>query len=273
LKEIKKLRRQLCSEVEAIIPQVNQLLQPGLEPPTKPEARLLQQLLVAGCGDQVARRIIEGEPGYVKGGYKVGQMEQPAFIHSTSVLKKQKPDWIIFQEIFETTDKMYMRGITKIQPELLPKYVPGFCNLGKVLEQPEPRYCKETGLVKASFNATYGPGASPLPLVEVEYPNNSVDKYKQFARFIMEGEVCSELKQFRTSLLSNPIIMSKSWSNLQPKTEKLYRELAAAKIDSGKKLKRKFEEDSKFLLTSYLGWVPEVIQQDVKKIWPPNVDL
>ena len=89
----------------------------------------------------------------------------------------------------------------------------------------------------------------------------------------MEGEVCSELKQFRTSLLSNPIIMSKSWSNLQPKTEKLYRELAAAKIDSGKKLKRKFEEDSKFLLTSYLGWVPEVIQQDVKKIWPPNVDL
>ena len=40
--------------------QVNQLLQPGLEPPTKPEARLLQQLLVAGCGDQVARRIIEG---------------------------------------------------------------------------------------------------------------------------------------------------------------------------------------------------------------------
>ena len=38
-----------------------------------------------------------GEPGYVKGGYKVGQMEQPAFIHSTSVLKKQKPDWIIFQ--------------------------------------------------------------------------------------------------------------------------------------------------------------------------------
>ena len=44
--------------------QVNQLLQPGLEPPTKAEARLLQQLLVAGCGDQVARRIIEGNESY-----------------------------------------------------------------------------------------------------------------------------------------------------------------------------------------------------------------
>ena len=42
-------------------------------------------------------KIILGEPGYVKGGYKVGQMEEPAFIHSTSVLKKVKPDWIIYQ--------------------------------------------------------------------------------------------------------------------------------------------------------------------------------
>ncbi len=85
--------------------------------------------------------------------------------------------------------------------------------------------------------------------------------------------MCSDLKQFRTSLLSNPLIMTKAWSNLQPRTEKMYRELSANKVDNGRLLKKKFESDSKFLLSSYLAWVPEVLHEDVKKIWPPTVQL
>jgi len=273
LKEIRKLRRQLCTEVEALIPQVGQLLQPGLAVPTAAEAKLLQQLLVAGCGDQVAVRLKEGESGYVKGGYKVGQMEEPAFIHSTSVLKKVKPDWIIYQEIYET-DKMHMRGITQIQPDWLPRFLPGLCNLGKHLDVPEPRYCAATGTVRASFKGTFGPGSLPLPLVEVEYPSNAgMEKYKQFSRFILEGNVCGDLKQFRTSLLSNPLMVAKSWSNLQPRIEKMFRELAASRVENGRLLKKKFQSDSNFLLSSYLVWVPEVLHEDVKKIWPPAVEL
>ena len=34
-------------------------------------------------------------------------------------------------------------------------------------------------------------------------------------RFILEGVVAPELQKFSTSLLSNPLIMVKSWSNLQ----------------------------------------------------------
>ena len=77
-------------------------------------------------------------------------MEQPAFIHSSSVLKKKSPDWILYQEVFET-DKVYLRCVTEIQPEWLAKYIPGLCNLGAPLEEPEPKYCSSSGTIRASF--------------------------------------------------------------------------------------------------------------------------
>ena len=85
--------------------------------------------------------------------------------------------------------------------------------------------------------------------------------------------MCSQLAKFTSSLLSNPVIMTKAWSNLQPRTEKLYRALAAAKVDSGHLLQKKFATDEKFLLAQYLDWVPEVLHPDVQKIWPPIVEL
>jgi len=273
LKEIHKLRRQLCSEMEAIIPEASLLLKLGLSPPNQSEARLFQQLLVASCGDNVASKMVAGEPGYVKGGYRCGQIEQPVFIHSSSVLKKLNPEWIIFQEIFEAGGKLLMRGITQIDPRWLPKFMPSLCNLGKVLEEPEPRYCKDTGTVRASFDSTYGPRGLPLPTVEMEYPGNTVEKYKIFSRFILEGEVCPALKKFSSSLLSSPAIMTKSWSNLQPRTQKFYIQLKLNAIENGTQLKQKFASDSNFLLNVYLLWVPETLHPDIKSIWPPEVDI
>ena len=48
---------------------------------------------------------------------------------------------------------MYMRGVTEVKPEWLPKFVPGLCNLGKVLEEPEPRYhfMRNKIIAEASF--------------------------------------------------------------------------------------------------------------------------
>ncbi len=68
-------------------------------------------------------------------------------------------------------------------------------------------------------------------------------------------------------------MVAKSWSNLQPRIEKMFRELAASRVENGRLLKKKFQSDSNFLLSSYLVWVPEVLHEDVKKIWPPAVEL
>lgn len=66
-------------------------------------------------------------------------MEEPVFMHSSCVLRKVSPEWVVYQEVYET-NKMYMRGITAIEPEWLPKFAPALCHLSEPLSDPPPRY-------------------------------------------------------------------------------------------------------------------------------------
>lgn len=65
-------------------------------------------------------------------------MEDPVFMHYTSVLKQESPEWIVYQEVYET-NKTYMRNVTAIEPEWLPKFAPTLCRLSDPLLEPPPR--------------------------------------------------------------------------------------------------------------------------------------
>jgi len=268
--EIKRLRRQLSQEVELVLPGV---MLGRAEEPTQTQAKLLGQLLLAGCPDQVARKIPEGEEGYnaKKPGYHTGSMEQAVYLHRSSVLRRVAPDWVIYQEVFET-DKVYIRGVTQIQAEWLPVYCPSICSLGKPLEDPPPRYCQDTGRVVASIGGTFGPAGWPLPQTELELPQG-VDRFKWLARFLLDGSIAPGLKQFSSSLLSSPIVMVKPWSNLQPRTELLLKELCSENVDDGRKLQTVWRTKGSFLKKSYCSWLPQALHVDVEKIWPPEVSL
>lgn len=41
--------------------------------------------------------------------YKCAEMEDPVFLRSTSVLSKDLPEWVVYQEVYES-NKLYMRG-------------------------------------------------------------------------------------------------------------------------------------------------------------------
>lgn len=57
IKEIRKLRKQLTSEINLSVSNVNVTVDPEMKPPDDKQARLLRQLLLSGLGDQVARKI------------------------------------------------------------------------------------------------------------------------------------------------------------------------------------------------------------------------
>lgn len=78
-------------------------------------------------------------------------MEDPVFLHSSCVLRKICPEWVVYQEIYET-NKMYMRGVTAIESEWLPKFAPSLCQLGDPLTNPPPRY---TNLYFFFYNKTF----------------------------------------------------------------------------------------------------------------------
>lgn len=247
VQEIRKLRVQLTNEINLNVPNLSLGVNPRMEPPSDLQAKLLRQILLSGLGDHVARKIPDDElklkeqKHKLKYAYQIPEMEEPVFMHSCSILKKKQPEWIIYQEIYEIRNgdstKMFLRGCTAIDPEWLLKYVPAMCNFDKTLEDPEPRYDAEEDKIFCFVDASFGRSGWPLSLSEVEMPE-SLDKYRHFARFLLNGEVFETLVEFKKHLLSSPSAMTKSWSKLIPRTEMMLNILANHQVDSKAKMTR-----------------------------------
>lgn len=297
VQEIRKLRVQLTNDINLNVPNLELAVDPKMEPPTDLQAKMLRQILLSGLGDQVARKIPDDElklkeqKHKLKYAYQIPEMEEPVHMHSCSILKKKQPEWVVFQEVYETRNgdatKMFVRGITAIEPEWLLKFAPGLCNFGKPLEDPEPRYDADEDKIYCHVKATFGRSGWPLPVAEIEMPV-SLDKYRHFAKFLLKGEVCDKLEQFNKNLLSTPSTMTKSWSKLMPRTEVMMNALANQQVDSRRKFMQELKSNpdckilhssqilSNFncflifilvLLKQYLAWVPEALHYKVTVEW------
>jgi ATP-dependent RNA helicase DHX37/DHR1 len=295
--EIRKLRMQLTNEINLNVPNLSLVVNPKMEPPTDQQAKMLRQILLSGLGDQVARKIpdeelkLKEDKHKLKYAYQIPDLEEPVNMHSCSILKKKQPEWVVYQEIFETRSgddtKMFLRGITAIEPEWLLKFAPGLCNFTKTLEDPEPRYESDEDKIFCHVKATFGRSGWPLPIAEMEMPE-SLDKYRHFAKFLLEGTVIDKLAEFRKHLLSTPSTMTKSWSKIVPRTEMTMNALANKQVDSREKLLKELKVNANCessssciyqniylvfnffadLLKQYLMWIPEALHFKVTSLWP-----
>lgn len=172
--EIRKLRQQLTNEITLNIPELNLSIDPKMPPPTDTQAKLLRQIMIAGMADQVAKKVnpdeIKEDEDKAKWryAYRTSDMEDPVFMHSSCVLRKNCPQWVVYQEIYET-NKMYMRGVTAIEPEWLPKFVPSMCRMSEPLMDPPPRR-DSSGKYFCHKSGTFGRAAWKLPIMELEFP-------------------------------------------------------------------------------------------------------
>ncbi|XP_058790532.1 probable ATP-dependent RNA helicase kurz [Phymastichus coffea] len=276
--EIRKLRCQLTNEILLGVPDLKLTIDPKMPPPTDTEAKLLRQIILSGMTDQVAHKLLpeevkeyntktEGDKIKWKYAYKTLAMEDPVFMHSSCVLRKSAPEWVVYQEVYET-NKIYIRGITAIEPEWLPKFVPSLCSLSEPLIDPPPRYDAELGKVLCHKTGTFGPAAWELPTVEVEFPND-FEGIKWFAKFLLEGEIFPKLKKYVPILLSTPSSLNKTWAKLLPRVEIITKLLLSKGIMSKDKLIEAWKEDPQFLLSAYQKWLPESAHAEVMLMWPP----
>ncbi|KAG4070654.1 hypothetical protein HA402_013574 [Bradysia odoriphaga] len=207
--EIRKLRVQLTNEINLSLSDVILGVDPKMPKPTDHQAKLLRQILLSGMGDQVARRIPDDEKKdsedrlRLKYGYRCPEMEEPVFMHSSSVLRKSKPEWVIYQEIFELQNgdarKMFMRGITAIEPEWLLIYVRSLCNIRSVKEDPPPRYNQQDGKIYCFVEATFGRSGWELPLSEIEMPHTEL-YYRYFAMFLLNGDIFPKISEYKKQM-------------------------------------------------------------------------
>ncbi|XP_070759651.1 probable ATP-dependent RNA helicase DHX37 [Enoplosus armatus] len=267
--EIRRLRGQLTNAVNAVCPEVGVFVNPKMAPPTEHQVVCLRQIVLAGLGDHLARRAQAEDildPKW-RNGYKTPLMDEPVFIHPTSALFKTLPEFVVYQEIMETT-KMYMRGMSAVEAQWVPQLLPQYCHFGSPLDSPSPWFCSSAGTIKCHRSSTFFRVAWQLPAVEMEYPEG-LERYKLFARFLLEGQVCPKLKKHSSHLLSNPSIMLKTWAKLQPRTEALLGVLVSKRVDCRDALLSVWKTEDKFLLSAYCQWLPEAMHQEVAKSWPP----
>ncbi|XP_075689607.1 putative ATP-dependent RNA helicase DHX37 isoform X2 [Rhinoderma darwinii] len=267
--EIRRLRGQLTTTVNSLCPDISIFLDSKMQPPTESQVNYLRQIVMSGLGDHVARRIHPEEllDDKWRNAYKTPLLEDPVFIHPNSSLFRQLPDFVVFQEILETT-KMYMKGVSSIEPEWIPALLPQYCHFGEPLEDPPPSYCSVSGRLKCHRQSTFFRVGWQLPAVELEYPEG-LERYKYFAKYLLEGKVIQKLCSYTSILLSSPATMLKTWAKLQPRTEILLRALVSAKADNLSSLVSAWKNDPKYLLHAFCQWIPEAAHADVTKAWPP----
>ncbi|NXP94403.1 DHX37 helicase, partial [Passerina amoena] len=199
--------------------------------------------------------------------FQTALLEDPVFIHPSSVLFKELPEFVVYQEIVETT-KLYMKGVSAVEPEWIPALLPPYCHFGKPLEDPPPSYCPGTGRVRCHRPSVFYRVGWQLPAVEVDFPPG-IDRYKHFARFLLEGKVIKKLSSYSQCLLSSPLIMLKTWAKLQPRTEALLQALVKENCDNRDALVAAWKKNPKYLLSAYCQWVPEALHQELALKWPP----
>uniref|UniRef100_A0A3P8WPZ0 RNA helicase n=1 Tax=Cynoglossus semilaevis TaxID=244447 RepID=A0A3P8WPZ0_CYNSE len=218
--ELKKLRGQLTNAVNAVCPDVGVFVDPKMTPPTENQIFCLRQIVLAGLGDHLARRVQVEDLLDLKSknGYKTCLMDDPVFIHS-SALFKTLPD----------------------RRSWRPQRVSA-AEADSPLESPVPWFCSSTGVIKYHGSSTFFRVCWQLPAVEVDYPEG-LECYKLFARFLLEGQVCPKLKKHSCHLLSNPSIMMKSWASLGQRL--CWHPLVAKRVDNRGSLLSVWETEEK----------------------------
>eukprot|EP00794_Sanderia_malayensis_P014128 gene14128-15605_t len=267
--EIKKLRAQLSRAVNAQSSNADVYFDPKISPPTDLQAKIIRQIMLSCLGDRVARKIPHSDikDAKMKNAYRCCSTEDPVFIHPSSSMFKILPDYVIYQEIIETS-KLYMRGITCVEESWLATFAAYKCQFSKPLDAFTPRYDGETGKVKCYMSSTFGPHSWPLQAQELDYPP-SVDRTKWFARFVLEGKVFQQLEEFVPYLLTPASVMVKTWAKLQPRTEVILKELLTENVFDRLTLQKAWKENKDFLLKPYLHWIPGSLHDKVRQIWPP----
>ncbi|XP_067635803.1 probable ATP-dependent RNA helicase kurz [Eurosta solidaginis] len=278
LTEVRKLRVQLTNEINLNVTGVDLSVDPAMSPPTDAQARFLRQILLAGMADRVAHKVSlaeisdKEEKRRLKYAYNCADMVEPVFMHSSSVLRAQLPEWVVYQEAYEIQHgdgtKMFMRGITAIDPEWLLLYAPILCNIRAIKEEPMPRYKETDGKIYCFVDATFGKAGWELPLTEIEMPNGEKASC-YFGVFLLDGQICPLLAAYKARLKATPPSLVKSWSNLNESVVRFKRALVNKQINTRDKLHAEWARNPHFLLEEYQNMLYDVSLAELSPKWPP----
>ncbi|KAL8003357.1 putative DNA/RNA helicase, ATP-dependent, DEAH-box type, RNA helicase HrpA [Plasmopara halstedii] len=291
-----KLRQQLTRIVNKLYAEEKGFeavqVSPKMPPPDLETQAVLRQIVAAGFLDHVAKRVpagtitegtkIERNCAYITA---LGSIKEPVYIHPHSSVftpnPGKLPEFVVYQYIMRTT-RAYMKTVTAIEPEWLArigKDTP-LCKYGPPLAEPSPYYDGKLDEVQCYAKAQYGIHQWSLPAMRIAYPDGSTkdskdglgDKYRWFAKFLLDGQVISSFLPFSNALKesSHTLIRKK----FDKKIQLLVLTLQQNRVASRRALIMKWSQpNGKFFLKKELqSWMKESHQNTFSQVWNSLVD-
>lgn len=277
MREIHKLRRQLSSHFEVRLGRLAKL--------SEAQCIILSQLLLASFCDRIAKRlpdcetVSESSSGAkkvikVKNAYECMDSDAPVYIGNDSVVKGQDSEYVVYKELYKgTNEKIYMRDVCTIEPQWLPFYAEKLCSITESSStQYPPRYDDKSDQMICCRNVNYGPLNWALGLIDVpmHLAEPGIEMIKHFAAALLNGDVIDWFKKYKDKLLSPPSLLTKSWSKLQPRANKMLQAMTYANVKSRKNLSELWKNEANFLKKEYLLWLPESMHPEICQDWPPK---
>uniref|UniRef100_A0A0K0EYV8 RNA helicase n=1 Tax=Strongyloides venezuelensis TaxID=75913 RepID=A0A0K0EYV8_STRVS len=287
--EAKKMRKQLINLVnknaEGVLDGGEISADEDLEPPTEIQCKQLRQILISCLPEQIARKV-EGsdnlnETSIPKGAYYCQKLEEYVFIDPSSIVYKIQPEYVMYQEIVQTSDKRLMTGCCVVDAEWIPLLAPNYCtfqsseNRNSLDSRDETElypYNEKLGTVVEEVKCFFSPRMWNLGTCERPLSVN-IKLYKLFAYHILEGNVLKSLKEYKELMFAQPSSLLKNWAKLQERTEAFINKLVEREVHQKSSLLRIWGNGEKeYLLEEYLMWLPESIHDKVTLEWPPSED-
>jgi ATP-dependent RNA helicase DHX37/DHR1 len=270
-----------------------------LEPPNEEQELIIRQIICAGLVDRVAQLATEQQWAQLQLSSSFTSKNRPyisiqlgnkvpVFIHPSSYLFGKHPEYVVYNDISKSrSGKIYMKGVTVIQPNWLTQFAKPMIKLSKPLDVPPPRfsykddqlYCFVSVTFTDTNNGSNTGNVWELPAQQVIYSPvayNATQVYGVFARLILEGKVFKDLIPFKNSLSSSSKELEVQNSE---KAQHFVEKLMSVFVDTSNKslipcnrrtLLNVWERDPSFLKSEYLAFVKEQFRSKVHKIWSPK---
>jgi ATP-dependent RNA helicase DHX37/DHR1 len=219
-----KLRQQLTRIVNALYFSDREgiTLSPRMPPPDETAQVTLRQIVVAGFLDNVAKR---APAGTVTEGSKIERncaylaassaVNEPVYIHPHSCVfspdPSRLPAFVVFQHI-QRTSRAYLKTVTAVEPAWLAavgQHTP-LCSFSPPLTEPAPFFDVDRDQLRCFARPLFGVHQWALPPMAIDFPSydkaattsgndKTMDKYRWFAKLLLDGDVLPELRALSLS--------------------------------------------------------------------------
>ncbi|CAD6188656.1 unnamed protein product [Caenorhabditis auriculariae] len=270
--EGKKLRQQLVNILNVSYKMDKDLvIDVNLQPPNEEQSRLLRQIFVACFSDRIAKRVDRSaaQENIPKGAYQSTLIKEPVFLDPSSVLYTEEPEYVIYQEIVQISEKKLLQTICAVEPEWISRLAESSCRFGDMSDDIEPKYDESRDEIVRSVKVWFGPLDWPMPDVEKPIPHN-IFLYRYFAVYFLDGTVrnLQEAGAVRgeisgSSFYNGPIL----GKTPKKRTENLLNRLVDKEVHSRKALKAQWELDENYLLEEYLEWLLRFMMEKLPALY------